>query len=199
MKKNNEQGAIVVEAAMSLPIYIFLIITILSIVNICYIQTKVQIALNTSAKQVSQCLYIYHATNANELLSGEGGTSSAATAKVSNFMNGLMEKLGIENEFLTSFSEALGGTSLAGIVADQLAEGLMEAVTENVLITTEGETADEFYKRMDMINVVYESDISSDGKTLMAGVKYQIEVINLFNNPVTIDMYNVVTTGVWGN
>ena len=36
--KKNENGAIIVEASIMLPLFMFAIITVLSIVNICYAQ-----------------------------------------------------------------------------------------------------------------------------------------------------------------
>lgn len=36
----NEQGAIVVEATISLTAFMFLIVTILTVINICYAQAK---------------------------------------------------------------------------------------------------------------------------------------------------------------
>lgn len=41
MRNNRDKGAIVVEASIALPVYVFVIFTILSIVNICYAQAKV--------------------------------------------------------------------------------------------------------------------------------------------------------------
>ena len=45
MRKGNERGAIVVEATVSLTAFIFAIFTILSIVNVYYIQAKISMAL----------------------------------------------------------------------------------------------------------------------------------------------------------
>ena len=56
----NENGAIVVEASIAVPVYIFIIFTILSIINICYAQTKVQVALNSAARQYSEISYVMY-------------------------------------------------------------------------------------------------------------------------------------------
>ena len=48
-RRKRERGAIVVEATIALTAYIFAIFTILSIVDICYIQAKMSIALDESA------------------------------------------------------------------------------------------------------------------------------------------------------
>lgn len=60
MRKDKERGAIVVEGIISLTTFMFAIFTILSIVNICYIQAKVNVALNSAAKEISQYSYFYY-------------------------------------------------------------------------------------------------------------------------------------------
>lgn len=40
MRENNDEGAIVVEASIAVPVYAFIIFTILTLVNICYAQAK---------------------------------------------------------------------------------------------------------------------------------------------------------------
>ena len=62
-----EKGAIVVEATIALTAFIFAIFTILSIVNICFIQAKMAVALNTAAKEISQYSYLYFAMNVDDL------------------------------------------------------------------------------------------------------------------------------------
>lgn len=67
MRKDKETGAIVVEATIALTAFMFAIFTILSIVNICFIQAKVGIALNTAAKEISQYSYLYYALGIDNL------------------------------------------------------------------------------------------------------------------------------------
>ena len=91
-----EKGAIVVEATISLTAFIFAIFTILSIVNICFIQAKISIALNTAAKEISQYSYLYYALGVDNLESkfSEGTADSKQLAKdtidgVGTFMSSL--------------------------------------------------------------------------------------------------------------
>lgn len=67
MRKDNERGAIVVEATISLTAFVFAIFTILSIVNIYYIQAKMSVALNSAAKEISQYSYLYYKLNVDEV------------------------------------------------------------------------------------------------------------------------------------
>ena len=58
----DEQGAIVVEATLSLSAFMFFIVVVLSIVNICYAQSKIGVAVNSTAKEISEYSYIYDLT-----------------------------------------------------------------------------------------------------------------------------------------
>ena len=67
MRKRSERGAVVMEATIALSAFIFFIYTILSILNICYIQSRISIAMNVAAKQISQYCYLYYKIGGGEL------------------------------------------------------------------------------------------------------------------------------------
>ncbi len=199
-RKHNEDGAIVVEATMALPVYMFLIVTILTIVNMCYVQAKIQIALNTAAKQVSQCMYIYYATGVSDAMNSGGGTSSATTGEISGFITDLLSYLKIENETLNDFTEALGGTSLAVMLENKGAETILEPIVDNVLKNSEEDSADAFYKRRGIVSHEYHAQLTGENnRTLILGMSYDLQLIRLFDIDFTIEMFNVVRTGMWGN
>lgn len=60
MRKESERGAIIVEGIISLTTFMFMMFTILSIVNICFIQSRMAVALNSAAKEISQYSYFYY-------------------------------------------------------------------------------------------------------------------------------------------
>lgn len=60
MRKDRERGAVIVEGIISLTTFMFAIFTILSIVNICYIQARMSNALNSAAKEISQYSFFYY-------------------------------------------------------------------------------------------------------------------------------------------
>lgn len=70
MREKKDRGAMVVEATISLTAYIFVIFTILSIVDICYIQSKMAVSLNAAAKEISQYSYLYFKFGLDELQQG---------------------------------------------------------------------------------------------------------------------------------
>ena len=59
MRKDRESGAIVVEANLSLTAFVFAMFTILNVVNICYIQSRIGCALDFAAKEIAQYSYLY--------------------------------------------------------------------------------------------------------------------------------------------
>ena len=83
MRKDSERGAIVVEATLSLTAFVFAIFTILSIVNIYYIQAKMSVALDSAAKEISQYSYLYYKLGINkaEAELNEGTEDARATAE----------------------------------------------------------------------------------------------------------------------
>ena len=58
-RKSGERGAIVAEATIALTTYIFLIFTILLMVDISYVQSKIAASLESAAKEISQYSYLY--------------------------------------------------------------------------------------------------------------------------------------------
>lgn len=66
IRKGHTQGFITVEAIISLSTFMFAMFTILSIINICMIQAKVSVAINATAKELSQYSYLYSLTGFNE-------------------------------------------------------------------------------------------------------------------------------------
>ena len=62
------RGAIVVEATAVLPIFIFAIYIILSIVDICYVQAKISMALDSAAEDISQYSYLYYQVRLRKVL-----------------------------------------------------------------------------------------------------------------------------------
>ncbi len=65
-KLRKENGSVTIEATISLSAFMFAIVTILTIVNICIVQARISYALNTTAKEISQYSYLYSLTGLND-------------------------------------------------------------------------------------------------------------------------------------
>lgn len=86
-----EKGALTVEATLSLTIFLFLFMTIYSLVNICRAQAAIQVALNNSAKQISQYTYLFGLTGFDKSLQGVYDAAKATSEETQNFVNGIGE------------------------------------------------------------------------------------------------------------
>lgn len=87
--KKQEKGAVIVEATLVIPMFIFLVITIMWVVNLCTAQAKVQIAVNNAAKEIASFSYLYGLTGINEerALNNENGKD--ATVTIDNAVAGM--------------------------------------------------------------------------------------------------------------
>lgn len=65
-KFEHEKGSVTVEAAISLSAFMFAIVTLLTIINICLAQARISYAINTTAREISQYSYLYSLTGLNE-------------------------------------------------------------------------------------------------------------------------------------
>ncbi len=95
-----ETGSVTVEATISLSAFMFAIVTLLTIVNICIVQARVSYAINTTAKEISQYSYLYALTGINQSqskLSEKGKEDTASLNKIFDDINTVhneIEKLG---------------------------------------------------------------------------------------------------------
>jgi len=130
---DNERGAIVVEATVALAVFIFAIFTLLSVVNICYVQAKIGSSLATSTKEVSQYSFLYYKFGMNEFqakMNDKNAESRATTDETIGGINTLMESFSSAKEdledgdFKSLINSANTGTeevkSLATLYKDQL-------------------------------------------------------------------------------
>lgn len=85
----DEQGAIVVEATLSLSAFMFFIVVVLSIVNICYAQSKIGVAVNSTAKEISEYSYLYEITGLRGKQAELYDKSMSAKETIDNTLTGV--------------------------------------------------------------------------------------------------------------
>jgi len=174
IKKND--GAIIMEASISLTAFMFFIVTVLTLINICSIQAKMSYAINATAKELSQYSYLYSLTglNSSQYKIHEQGNANIDETKqdVTDIMNtlssayGSMEKLGSLGADTISEAktdvEAVKGNifEIEGINLDTYRQNWDDAVgtAENIK-----NNASELYTQ-------FQSLIGNDPKKLMFGV-----------------------------
>ena len=85
-KFRDESGSVTVEATISLSAFMFAIVTILTIVNICVVQAKMSIAINATAKELSHYSYLYSLTG----IPGGQAKLAEAAANTEGDINGVL-------------------------------------------------------------------------------------------------------------
>lgn len=102
MVKHNSKGVISVEASISLTLFIFAFLAITSLTSFVRAESKIQYALNQTAKEFSEYSYIY--SKAQEILGKDG--ESHSTSEVDELVNNL-------NDFSHMISKATISASQA--------------------------------------------------------------------------------------
>ncbi len=101
--KDNESGVIIVEASIVVPLFIFLVITFLSLVDMCILQTRMTIALNNAAKEISQYSYLYMLTGLNDEQKKIYESSEGVRTSIDDTLTGLQS---ITNEWISVGDDA---------------------------------------------------------------------------------------------
>lgn len=133
-----ERGAIVIEATIALTAFIFAIFTLLSIVDICYIQAKISVALDESAKEISQYSYLYYKFAVDEVQSElhEGTDDSRELAQstidgVDSFMNNIDNAAGSFENGTVDFEGMYEGVNGAAADVDALVTQYGDAIGDD--------------------------------------------------------------------
>lgn len=189
-----ERGAIVAEATIALTAFIFAIYLVLSIVDICYVQAKMGIALNSAAKEMSHYAYMYDALGLNGL-TGEGGKSSEFFNDVSEALNVISQGAAdqAENDSLAEYIKNGSGMLIA-----------RECVKKN-LVAFEGDTPDAFLRRchvkdgfngLNFLRTTFLTDKAQNEISLV--VSYKVQVIRLLGTEYTFNFVQKAETKAWG-
>lgn len=115
----SENGAIIVEAIIALTVYIFAVFTILSIVDICYTQARVSVALNSAAKDISKYSYLYYKFGLNNAEMQLNETASESKSRADATLDGIGDLMDaftdIENaDNLEDLQDGINGVTDAG-------------------------------------------------------------------------------------
>lgn len=252
MKK--ESGAIIVEASVVIPLFMFVIIIILSITNICLAQAKIQIAVNSTAKEVSEYCYLYGLTGINEKqkelynktleadtdiktvfsgLTKVSNSVSSAKNAISNTLEDPSTAQDSAKAVIDAYKQGKGGAGevsetvkdiiddpqnfflgVAAIIGNGAVEELksnLGAVFAKALcqknLRTEKETTEVFLKRLGIVpkgGSYYDGIDFTDSRfclngsaTIAISAKYQIRVLNFFNQDIKFSFENTGMTYAW--
>lgn len=113
MKPDKRQsGSISIEATVALTAYIFVIIAILSIINICRTQMIISVAVDQTAKEMSQYAYFYDISGLDNITSGldkDGKEAKKNTNQLIDYSKTMMTSLqGMSNGVQQTGSDIQG-------------------------------------------------------------------------------------------
>lgn len=128
--KKKENGAIIVEATLVLPFFMFAIITVLSIVNISFAQAKIGTALNETAKEISQYSYLYGLTGLNSKQAGLYGKGENARASIDEVASGVGE--------IFSAASSMGGTVSSSYSDPSKYSGAIDSIKSDINSAKQG-------------------------------------------------------------
>lgn len=87
----NQKGAVTIEATISLTTFLFFFIMIYSIITICRAQAHIQIAINNTAKEISQYSYIYGMTGLDSTMSEFYSKAGEDQSKANGFIGNVSD------------------------------------------------------------------------------------------------------------
>lgn len=93
----NQKGSVTIEAVVSFTAFLFLIFTILGVINYCKVQTEVSLAVDNTAKELSQYSYFYKMSGLDKLndsLAVAGNTAAEKIDPVIGATDGFFQSFG---------------------------------------------------------------------------------------------------------
>lgn len=212
-KLNKERGAIVVEATISLSMFIFVIFTILSIVNIYYIQGKMNTAVIYAAKEMSQYSVAYYKTKDTQFVGDvkeglEGLTGALGNRVTSGVSNALGVDQGLVGDVLNDFSPTDFIIDLAtqgrDMVADYGAEKIAKTLVSQNLRASGDASTESYLKFYNVVGGL--GGVDFDGTTFLGDnqevtvvAEYEVEVIKLLNLDVKFKFKSMAKSKAWGS
>jgi hypothetical protein len=223
----DDRGAVVVEASLSLPVFMFAIFIILSIVNICYVQAKVATALGSATKELSQYTYIYYALNGDKLQDSLLNSAADMDALFSDIDQLSSTKPpssfeDVENTYdtATDLTDRLKNyaddpaSAIVGLFAEDLNDtidrgknelgGLVVRYLMEKNLTENGRGgADRFLRNLHVINgmdgLQLDATIVPSGERYISiTVEYEVQVLQLLNIENNLHFKQTATTQAWG-
>lgn len=210
MKRKNQEGAIVVEATISLTTFMFLVVTILTIVNICLVQAKMGTLVHGVAKDISNYTYIYTMTGLNEreqVISGKADYARNGLETVkenSTDAFSAIESIGnvaMDSEFWNSMLSLLteGGIQEGkAIVIDKICKSAAEKRLE-----TAEKSADAFLIGMGIEDGIAGLDFKDSsfcaggGDDITIVVSYKVHIIKLLGVDFEFNFEQCAATKTW--
>ncbi len=204
---NGQRGAIIVEATLALPFFMFAIYTLLSVIQMSYAQARMSVALDSATKQVAEYTHIYFALGLDQKFTGQGGASSALANDVASFLEELGEGVGTVNGELGAYVQgagaAMAGDNLVALIQDGVGSGIVSQIMDSNLADGTSDSAENFKKRNHIENVdltgskFLEAGAGSTGRDIFMRVDYDIRVVKLLNIDFSFHLSHCAYAQAW--
>lgn len=198
-----ERGAIIVEATISLSIFMFAIFTLLSVIQMAYVQSRISVALDSATKEFAEYAHVYFMTGADETFSGSGGKSSATFDQVAEFLETIGGDLGsLDSElgqYVSDVGSALSGDSISDLAKNGVGQALIKQMMEKNLVSGTSGSAEAFLNRYHISNLDFSESkiLEGSGNEIFVRVKYEMQVVQLLNIDFSFQMSTWAYTTAW--
>lgn len=212
MKQENESGAIIIEATLSLTVFMFVLLTFYSMFHICLAQARIGAALNETAKEISQYSYVYSMTGANAKqanLAAYGGVARNTLSDNLSQVDGVYDAFkGLCGTALEAASSKDNAESFlyyaidAGI--DRAKGGLTGLLAQGLMRKHFGKNPDRFLKGLGIkggigsLNFI-KTTVFENGKKddIFLDVKYDVTVLKLLGFDLSLSFEQCAKTKAW--
>lgn len=200
----NEKGAVIIEAAIALPVFMFMMFTIYSVIQMAYVQARMTIAVDAATKELAEYAHVYYATGLNNSMTGSGGASSEMANEVSEFLMTVGNGLGSVNSELGQFvgeaGAAMSGDSLADLAKYGVGQALGEQMMKKNMVSGTGDNAEAFMKRNRIKNFNMNNSrfLEKESKDIFLTANYDIQVIRLLNIDFSFHLSSCAYAQAWG-
>lgn len=212
MKQTKERGAVVIEATLSLTLFMFAMLTVYTMYHVCLAQARIGAALNATAKEISQYSYVYSLTSLNQKqanLAANGGVAKTTLGSDLSEVDSIYEAfMGLASSGSTILSNSdnaesflyytldYGIDTAKAAIAGELARGMMRKHF--------GSDPDKFLRGLGVVggtgglsfikSRIFESGTKDD---ILLDVRYKVVIIKLLNIDLTMNFELCAKTKAW--
>lgn len=209
-KQKNQDGAIVIEATLSLTTFMFLVVVILSVTNICLAQAKIGTLIHGIAKDVSSYSYIYTMAGLDSLKTDASEKATQARESIDTVLSDTAEtyeklaeiaNVAFDNEFWSSFVslvEVEAANEMKAVVLDKICREIAED-----RLTMNGSSADSYLRWLGVRGGVDGLDFSSSefcaggSDEIKIIVEYDVHVLKLLGVDFSFHFEQCAYTRAW--
>ena len=195
-----ERGAVITEAAVCLPVFMFMMVILLSIAQMAYVEERIAVGTDAVAKQMAQYAHVFFAAGLDGVFSGEGGMSSEIADGIAEVLREIGEIAGAD--VLSEAGDAIASDSLTAVLEDGIGIALAErSLPGTVMCGAEDPDAAfaAFLARNRVSGLTFERSKILEGSSddIFLWVEYDMKVVELLGIDVTFHLRHTARTTAW--